>query len=79
MSRPYCAGYESSRRGLVPRLLAEQHGDVFWMRVEVPRQSGKEEQQLPGTLFGEAFHQYHLAEYQRWGAILPKLGLKVGS
>ena len=31
-----------------------------------------------GTLFGEAFLQYHSAEVKRWGTILPALGIKPG-
>ncbi|NML43900.1 tripartite tricarboxylate transporter substrate binding protein [Ramlibacter sp. G-1-2-2] len=33
----------------------------------------------PGSLFGDAFQQYHLAEVARWAGILPALGLKAST
>ena len=33
----------------------------------------------PGRLFGDDFHQYHLAEIKRWGEIVPTLNLKPGN
>ncbi|HSV79936.1 MAG TPA: tripartite tricarboxylate transporter substrate binding protein [Ramlibacter sp.] len=69
-----------ARAGTPPEILARLRSEV---RRAIERPAYQQQMTQfgvePGTVFGEDFQRFHLAEIERWTKVLPTLGLKPAS